>query len=75
MYDTIREPLNPVFRWILADSSGAENSSNTTRYVDILSNGFKVRATGGDVNSGTLVYMAFAEHPFVGDGTSPVTAR
>jgi len=75
MYDTIREPLNPVFRWILADSSGAENSSNITRYVDILSNGFKLRGTGGDVNSGTLVYMAFAKNPFVGDGTSPVTAR
>ena len=77
MYDTIREPLNPVFRWILADSSNAENSSNVTRYVDILSNGFKLRGTGGDVNQsgGTLVYMAFAKNPFNGDGTSFVTAR
>jgi hypothetical protein len=42
-----------------------------------LSNGFKPRTTNSQINrsSGSYVYMAFAEHPFVGDGTSPVTAR
>ena len=38
---------------------------------------WKLRCTlGGENLSGnTYIYMAFAEHPFVGDGTSPVTAR
>ena len=44
---------------------------------DFLSNGFKCRdaATGLNASGVTYVYMAFAEHPFVGDGTNPVTAR
>mgnify|MGYP000272567243 CR=1 FL=1 len=44
---------------------------------DFLSNGFKHRTTGSGTNGSgySYIYMAFAEHPFVGDGTSPVTAR
>jgi hypothetical protein len=50
----------------------------TTRGTDFLSNGFKLRQeTGYGLNNTGVdyIYMAFAEHPFVGDGTSPVTAR
>ena len=45
--------------------------------VDFLSNGFKLRVGDADKNGSgdTYIYMAFAEHPFVGDGTNPVTAR
>jgi hypothetical protein len=32
--------------------------------IDILSNGFKLRATFGSENGGTHIYCAFAEHPF-----------
>ena len=34
--------------------------------VDILSNGFKMRATNGGLNgyTGTFFYMAFADFPF-----------
>jgi len=63
--DTARMPSNtgttgPV---LAADSSGAEYSYNV---VDLLSNGFKVRVTDGNLNAngGTYIYAAFAENPF-----------
>ena len=42
-----------------------------------LSNGFKVLGNSGWHNTSgqTYLYFAFAENPFVGDGTNPVTAR
>jgi hypothetical protein len=45
--------------------------------MDFLSNGFKPRGTNSNYNesSRNYTYMAFAEHPFIGDGTNPVTAR
>ena len=45
--------------------------------IDMLSNGFKVRSGGGasENASGTYIYMAFAEHPFVTSTGIPTTAR
>ena len=59
---------------IYSNSADAELSS-TTREIDLLSNGFKCKATGGDINAsgGSYVYMCFAEEPLVGD--NPCTAR
>ena len=44
---------------------------------DYLSNGFKIRDTGGYANTsgGTYIYMAFAEAPLVGSNNIPCTAR
>jgi hypothetical protein len=46
---------------------------------DFLSNGFKIRDTGGYANTsgGSYIYMAFAEHPLVANvnGGLPATAR
>ena len=42
--------------------------------IDWLSNGFKLRQSSSQINNGAHVYMAFAEHPFLGDGTNPCTA-
>ena len=44
---------------------------------DYLSNGFKIRDTGGYANTagGTYLYMAFAEAPLVGSNNVPCTAR
>ena len=59
---------------IIPHSSGAEVTNYAN--IDFLSNGFKLRSSvSGNLSSGTYLYMAFAEHPFVGDGTNPVTAR
>jgi hypothetical protein len=53
------------------------NADNTTRnYIDFYSNGFKMRNTDADHNASgaTIIYMAWAENPFVADGV-PTTAR
>jgi len=77
VHDSTRSTFNPVEKtlyWSLTNAEGTGVNGG----VDFLSNGFKVRQpTGyGYNNSGVLnLFMAFAEHPFVGDGTNPVTAR
>ena len=73
--DTTRSPSNPLNERIKANANSAED---TARTVDFLSNGFKLRESGTDINgsSTTYIYMAFAEHPFNGDGgTAFATAR
>ena len=60
----------------MADGAFTEDAG-TTEAFDFLSNGFKLRnsSTGTNGNGYTMIYMAFAEHPFVGDGTNPCPAR
>ena len=72
--DTTRDPFNPTDKGLVPDSTSAEGTGYT---LDHLSNGFKLRLTGTAYNAsgGSYIYIAFAEHPFVGDGTNPVTAR
>ena len=77
IHDNKRLPLNgsSTETTLYADSSQAEQTSGGN-LIDFLSNGFKLRGTNTNLNgSRTYIYMAFAEHPFVGDGTNPVTAR
>ena len=75
MFDNARDPSNPVSNFLAADQSTVYSSQAV---LDFVSNGFKIRignASGANHSTNTHIYMAFAEHPFVGDGTSPVTAR
>ena len=74
LIDTKRDTYNPTAVNIKADSSNAEESFSI---CDILSNGFKIRTTNGAVNnsSGTYIYMAFAEAPFVNSNGVPCNAR
>jgi len=63
---------------LFADDASAESSNNEA--IEKLSNGFKIRSTGGGHNTSgnTYIYMAFAENPFVANdsGTAvPVVAR
>ena len=73
--DNKRNTFNPVDLQLVANSTGADATG--VDYLDFLANGFKQRSTNTSFNAsgGTYIYMAFAEHPFVGDGTNPVTAR
>ena len=75
IWDSARFPLNPTNNSLFADLDQGDNGSSMD--LDVLSNGFKCRTNNSQINrsGGTYIYMAFAEHPFVGDGTSPVTAR
>ena len=73
--DKARNPNNTGTKVYLdADTTDAEGTLDAGA-LDWLSNGFKLRQNSSQINNGTHVYMAFAEHPFVGDGTSPVTAK
>ena len=73
--DKTRNPNNTGTKGYLdADTTDAEGILDAGA-LDWLSNGFKLRQNSSQINNGTHVYMAFAEHPFVGDGTNPVTAR
>ena len=53
-------------RSLAANDTGSETTiSNRGNEVDFLSNGFKIRASTGDMGaSNTHIYLAFAEQPF-----------
>ena len=75
MFDNKREGFNVDNDALKANTSDAET---TTDFIDLLSNGFKLRSTDSAVNSGSFIYMAFAENSFVANdsGTAvPVVAR
>ena len=62
IHDTARDPINVAGFRLTADLTAAENGTNNT-WLDILSNGFKLRTTNEAGNSGTFIYMAWAEAP------------
>lgn len=74
--DNTRVSTNPKSKPLLADTTDPESGLSAAT-MDFYANGFKIRNTLGSNNTsgGTYLYMAFAEHPFIGvDGTSIATA-
>jgi hypothetical protein len=73
--DATRETFNTRGNQLFANSNAAEASND--HECDFLSNGFKWRDGSGSNNGSgyTIIYMAFAKHPFGGDGVAPATAR
>jgi hypothetical protein len=63
LYDSARETYNTVDQYLIPNKSNAEASPSAEAF-DLTSNGFKVRGSWSGMNSGTLIYMAFAEMPF-----------
>jgi hypothetical protein len=63
LFDTARDTYNLSDARLRPDSSGVEDTSNP---IDIYSNGFKIKTNGNGLNQSniTVVYAAFAEHPF-----------
>ena len=74
IHDSTRDLGNPSTQTLMTNLANAEANQTT---IDILSNGFKQRIgnDASNLSSNTYIYIAFAKHPFIGDGTSPVTAR
>ena len=64
MIDTARDPVNVARNELFANSSAAEYDN--TSLIDVLSNGFKIRATFANMNAsgGSFIGYAFAENPF-----------
>ena len=82
IYDTARNTYNVADLKLSPDTADSENGNAGIggaiyNNIDILSNGFKCRtnnaATNGSGN--TIIYMAFAENPFVTSTGIPTTAR
>jgi hypothetical protein len=62
LHDTARDTYNPARYQLYANVSNGENNYAE---LDIVSNGFKIRVSTGEVNnSGNYIYIAFAESPF-----------
>jgi len=63
LFDTARDTYNAVHKLLFGQLANVEDTS--TAYLDIVSNGFKIRSTGNATNNAvTYVYAAFAENPF-----------
>ena len=77
IFDNKRGPLNEIVNSLDANVSNAEETGTSINDVDFLSNGIKIREDNGDLNasSGNIIYMAFAESPFVSSEGVPTTAR
>ena len=74
MVDSTRNPGNVIGKQVEANQSISEYDS--TR-IDLLSNGFKCRASGSDANGSgeDYLYLAFAEFPITSSNSKAVTAR
>lgn len=74
--DSRRDPFNAATgKYLRADEIGSEGT--TSKILDLLSNGFKVRNNDSAVNGSghTYIYMAFAENPFTTSTGVPACAR
>jgi hypothetical protein len=74
IFDSKRAGYNVDNNYLHPNTNGAEG---TTDYLDIISNGFKLRTSGGDMNANgsTYIFMAFAEAPLVSTNGDIATAR
>jgi hypothetical protein len=74
MWDSKRNTYNLVNTYLQANSTGADD---TQAFADFLSNGIKIRDSNSFCNGSgnTIIYMAFAENPFVSSKGIPTTAR
>jgi hypothetical protein len=63
MWDTERDTYNPAIAELIPNTTAAEAA---TADLDVLSNGFKARATTAtfNANGAQYIYAAFAEYPF-----------
>ena len=81
IYDTQRNGssgpnTNQAHKILYANDSSGE-VDNSSRGIDMISHGFKVRNTLGDTNAdgGAYMYWSFASSPFVSSAGVPTTAR
>jgi len=73
LVDNKRLGYNPDNRLLFPNATNADYTDNN---LDLLSNGFKARVSYDPNGSGnTMIYMAFAENPFVTSSGVPATAR
>ena len=76
IYDNKRDSFNTVFNASFPNRPNADGT-NTSQNLDFLSNGFKLKSAEGRFNASgnTMIFMAFAESPFVTSTGIPTTSR
>ena len=74
--DNKRNEFNLTDKRLYPNSAAVEATASSVS-LDLLSNGFKLRGTDSQINnsSGTYIYLAFAENPFVTSTGIPATAK
>jgi hypothetical protein len=77
IFDNKRSGYNVDNDSLSPDLATEEFDGQTYAFIDLLSNGFKMRDTfaGRNGSGGTFIYMAFADSPFVSSKSIPTTAR
>ncbi len=77
LHDNRRPGFNVNNSYLASNTSAAEVTGNTYQIFDLCSNGFKCRGTGTGTNDSgeTMIYMAFAENPFVNSEGVPSNGR
>ena len=75
MSDNKRIGFNRIIHGLAADSNAAEETGAAYGEFDFTANGFKCRSAEDGMNVGNIVYMAWAESPFVSSSGVPTTAR
>ena len=71
--DSTRSDFNVCNEGLYPDLSNAEGTADR---FDLLSNGIKMRTSGGmNQSGGTYIYMCFASEPFTTSTGIPCTAR
>ena len=77
LFDNKRSEFNEATKYLYPNVNNAE--ANGGNVLDMLSNGFKIRSSGvyEDTNGSgnSIIYMAFAENPFVASNFVTTTAR
>ena len=76
--DNKRDTYNTAVAHLYPNLSNAGGSgASYSDYCDFLSNGFKIISGSGEVDGSgnTIMYMAFAEQPFVNSEGVPCNAR
>ena len=73
--DNKRIGFNRIIHGLAADSTAAEETGAAYGEFDFTANGFKCRSAEDGMNVGNMIYMAFAESPFVTSTGIPATAR
>jgi len=77
MYDNKRDPINVNATQSTTLYPNLPDDDASAGGIHFFSNGFQPKSTNG-FNNGTsrsYIYIAFSKNDFLGDGTSPMTAR
>ena len=65
LWDDKRSTYNSRILNLYPNDTDGEGAGHSSYGLDFLSNGFKLRGSDADLNTGTLVYIAFARAPLV----------